>query len=57
MRNSLISFNLFPAAAGMNRHQAPPIVTVKAVPRSRGDEPVQDEALNGAQICSPQPRG
>ena len=48
---------VFPARAGMNRHQFKRVSPTTGVPRPRGDEPDESKAAMSRQECSPPARG
>ena len=50
-------FWMFPARAGMNREGFAPAINHEHVPRTRGDEPLQEEAEIDMMECSPHARG
>ena len=52
-----IVISLFPAGAGMNRLNSPPLSVITTVPRRRGDEPIAPFRLMVTSVCSPQARG
>jgi len=49
--------DLFPARAGMNRHENLIGDQYKSVPRTRGDEPGETPSAIKARNCSPHARG
>ncbi len=48
---------VFPAPAGMNRLLEEDGITIRRVPRARGDEPRQGLPVQPIDTCSPRPRG
>ena len=54
---SLQRASVFPACAGMNRWTGGLAKMIKGVPRVRGDEPVEFEAVININQCSPRARG
>ena len=48
---------VFPAPAGMTRARLPVKPMASSVPRTRGDDPLEDSRDIYEMVCSPHPRG
>ena len=57
MHDRAVAAALFPAHAGMNRLGVNSVCIMPPVPRTRGDEPQQEQVLRHLGDCSPHTRG